>query len=75
MKKPYSLSEDEFHKLRRAQDSIQLVTILLEEVQRPNSLTPQMVASFMGLVGDDMSCVLESVSGTFSTAPTRRVGL
>jgi hypothetical protein len=66
MKKPYSLSEDEFDKLRRVQDSIQLVTILLEEVQRPNSLTPQMMASFLDLVGEDMGCVLYSVSGTFS---------
>ena len=66
MKKPYSLSEDEFDKLRRVQDSIQLVTILLEEVQRPNSLTPQMMASFMALVGEDMGCVLQSASGTFS---------
>ncbi|MBV7497853.1 hypothetical protein KW837_26645 [Pseudomonas sp. PDM24] len=67
MKKPYSLSEDEFDKLRRAQDSIQMVTILLEEVQRPNSLTPQMMASFMALVGEDMGRVLQSVGGSFST--------
>ena len=65
MKKPYSLSEDEFDKLRRVQDSLQLVTILLEEVQRSNSMTPQMMASFMALVGEDMGCVLQSVSGTF----------
>ena len=65
MKKPYSLSEDEFDKLRRAQDSLQLVTILLEEVKGPNSLTPQMMASFLDLVGENMGCVLQSVSGTF----------
>lgn len=39
MRKPYRFSEDEFDKLRLAQDSIQMVAILLEEVQRPNSLT------------------------------------
>lgn len=66
MKKPYSLSEDEFYKLRRVQDSIQFVTILLEEVQRPNTMTPQMMASFMALIGEDIGCVLQSASGTFS---------
>lgn len=67
MKKPYSLSEDEFDKLRRVQDSIQLVSILLDEVQRSSTFTPGMMASFMSLVGEDMGCVLQSVSGTFST--------
>jgi len=66
MKKPYSLSEDEFDKLRRVQDSIQLVSILLDEVQRSSTFTPGMMASFMSLVGEEMSCVLQSVSGTFS---------
>ena len=67
MKKPYSLSEDEFDKLRRVQDSIQLVSILLDEVQRSSTFTPGMMASFMALVGEDMGCVLQSVGGTFST--------
>lgn len=67
MKKPYSLSEDEFDKLRRVQDSIQLVSILLDEVQRSSTFTPGMMASFMSLMGEDMSCVMQSVSGTFST--------
>lgn len=66
MKKPYSLSEDEFDKLRRIQNSIQFMTILLEEVQRPNSLTPQMTASLLELLGEDLGGVLRSVSGTFS---------
>ena len=66
MKKPYSLSEDEFDKLRRVQNSIQFVTILLEEVQRPNSMTPQMMASLLELLGEDLGGVLRSVSGTFS---------
>ncbi len=66
MRAPYSLTEDEFYKLQRAKDSIQLVTILLEEVQRANSLTPQMMASFLALVDEDLGGVLESVSGTFS---------
>lgn len=55
MRKHYSLSEDEFDKLRRAPtpDSIQMVTMLLDEEQRPNSLTPQMMASSMALLGED----------------------
>ena len=67
MSRPYSLTEDEFDKLRRVQDSIQLVTILLEEVQRPNSMTPQMMASFLVLLGEDMGGVLQSAGMTFST--------
>ncbi|QUE90451.1 hypothetical protein [Pseudomonas sp. SCA2728.1_7] len=66
MSRPYSLTEDELHKLQRAKDSIQLLTILLEEVQRPNSLTPHMMASYLSLVDEDMSEVLQSISGNFS---------
>ena len=72
MSRPYSLTENEFDKLRRVQDSIQLVTILLEEVQRPNSMTPQMMASFMALLGEDMGGVLQSAGMTFSTQQGQR---
>lgn len=72
MSRPYSLTEDEFDKLRRVQDSIQLVTILLEEVQRPNSMTPQMMASFMALLSEDMGGVLQSAGMTFSTQQGQR---
>lgn len=72
MSRPYSLTEDEFDKLRRVQDSIQLVTILLEEVQRPNSMTPQMMASFLVLLGEDMGGVLQSAGMTFSTQQGQR---
>ena len=72
MSRPYSLTEDEFDKLRRVQDSIQLVTILLEEVQRPNSMTPQMMASFMALLDEDMGGVLQSAGMTFSTQQGQR---
>ncbi len=72
MSRPYSLTEDEFHRLRRVQDSIQLVTILLEEVQRPNSMTPQMMASFMSLVSEDMEGVLQSSGMTLSTHQGQR---
>ncbi|MDF5893482.1 hypothetical protein P4A93_17890 [Pseudomonas syringae pv. syringae] len=66
MRKPYSLTEDEFCRLQRAQDSIQLVSILLDEVQRSSNFTPHMMASFMALVGDEMGSVLQTVSGTFA---------
>ena len=72
MSRPYSLTEDEFDKLRRIQDSILLVTILLEEVQRPNSMTPQMMASFLVLLGEDMGGVLQSAGMTFSTQQGQR---
>ncbi len=65
MKKPYSLSEDEFNKLRRVLDSIQLVSILLDEVQRSSTFTPGMMASLMSVMGDEMGGVLQAVSGTF----------
>jgi len=68
MRTPYSLTEDEFYKLQRAKDSIQLLTILLEEVHRPNSLTPQMMASFLALLDEDMGNVLQSVNGNFRRA-------
>lgn len=66
MRKPDSLSEDKFDKLRRTQDSIQLVTMLLDEEQRPNSLTPQMMASSMALVGENER-VLQPLGCSFST--------
>ncbi|RMO87070.1 hypothetical protein ALQ32_01007 [Pseudomonas syringae pv. tagetis] len=65
MRKPYSLSEDEFNTLQRAQESIQLMSILLDEVQRSSTFKPGMLASFMALVGEDMVEVLKSVRGTF----------
>lgn len=40
--------------------------ILLEEVQHLYTLTPQMMASFMALLGKGMGCVQQSVSGTFA---------
>lgn len=51
--KPYSLSEDEFNTLQRAQESIQLISILLDEVPRPCAFTLGMLASFM-TVGEEV---------------------
>ena len=47
MRKPYERSEEQFHTLERAQDSIQLVSILFGEAQRPSTFTPQMMASLL----------------------------
>lgn len=61
MNRPYSLSEDEFHKLERAQDSITLMSILFGEVQRSTTYTPQMIASFLDALGEDISVVIQSM--------------
>ncbi|MBA2922911.1 hypothetical protein G9Q84_08380 [Pseudomonas sp. P7] len=61
MNRPYSLSEDEFHKLERAQDSITLMSILFGEVQRSTTYSPQMIASFLDVLGEDISLVIQSV--------------
>lgn len=61
MNRPYSLTEDEFYKLKRAHDSIQLLQILFDEVQRPTTYTPQMIASFLEGLGEDVSRVIQSV--------------
>lgn len=62
MNRPYSLSEDEFHKLERAQESITLVSILFGEVQRSSTFTPQMIASLLDALGEDISMVIQSMS-------------
>lgn len=67
MRKPYELSEEELYKLERARDSIRLVSILFGEVQRPSTFTPQMMASLLELVGEDIGYVLQSVSSTLSS--------
>ncbi len=61
MNRPYSLSEDEFHKLERAQESITLMSILFGEVQRSTTYTPRMIASFLDALGEDISVVIQSM--------------
>lgn len=61
MSRPYSLSEDEFNKLQRAQDSILLMQILFSEVQRPATYTPQMISSYLEGIGEDVSLVIQSM--------------
>lgn len=62
MNRPYSLSEEEFHKLERAQESITLMSILFGEVQRSSTFTPQMIASLLDALGEDISVVIQSMS-------------
>lgn len=58
--RPYSLSEEEFYSLQRAHDTITLMGILFGEVQRSTTYTPQMIASFLESVGEDMSLVIQA---------------
>ena len=60
MNRPYSLSEDEFYNLRRAQESINLLIILFGEVRGSSTYTPEMIASFLERIGEDISLVIES---------------
>ncbi|MFJ2549962.1 hypothetical protein ACIOVF_26340 [Pseudomonas sp. NPDC087612] len=60
MNRPYSLSEDEFYNLRRAQESINLLSILFGEVRGSSTYTPEMIASFLERIGEDISLVIES---------------
>lgn len=60
MNRPYSLSEDEFYNLRRAQESISLLSILFGEVRGSSTYTPEMIASFLERIGEDISLVIQS---------------
>lgn len=66
MNRPYTLSEEEFHKLQRAQDSLELMSILFSEVHRPTTYTPQMISSFLECLCEDISVVIQSAVGKFS---------
>lgn len=68
MNRPYSLSEDEFYKLERAQESITLMSILFGEVQRSTTYTPQMIASLLETLGEDISNVIQSMSSELRKA-------
>lgn len=61
MTRPYSLSEDEFHKLQRAQESIDLMSILFSEVQRDSHYTPQMISSLLEMLNGEVSLVIKSI--------------
>lgn len=61
MKRPYSLSEDEFHKLQRAQESIDLMSILFSEVQRESHYTPQMISSLLEVLSGEISLVVKAI--------------
>jgi hypothetical protein len=67
MMNSYRMSEDEFNKLQRAQESIQLLVSLFDVVRGPHCVTPQQIASFMALLGEDIGGVLQAVGKTYST--------
>lgn len=56
----YSLTEDEFYKLQQVRESMRLVAILLDEVQRSNSMTPQMMAAWLDLTTESLSSVVDA---------------
>lgn len=56
----YALTEDEFYKLQQVRDSMRLVTILLDEVQRSNTMTPQMMAAWLELTAESLSGVVDA---------------
>lgn len=56
----YSLTEDEFYKLKQVRDSMRLVTILLDEVQRSNTMTPQMMAAWLELTTESLGGVVDA---------------
>lgn len=61
MTRPYSLSEDELHKLQRAQESIDLMSILFSEVQRDSHYTSQMISSLLEMLNGEVSLVIKSI--------------
>ena len=54
----YSLTEDEFYKRKQVRELMGLVTTLLDEVQRSNSMTPAMMASWLELTSESLSGVV-----------------
>ena len=67
MRTPYALTEDEYYKLKQVHDSMRLVAILLDEVQRSNSMTPQMMAAWLDLTTENLSSVVDAAGQRFST--------
>lgn len=56
----YSLTEDEFYKLQQVRESMRLVVILLDEVQRSNSMTPKMMAAWLDLTTESLGSVVDA---------------
>lgn len=67
MRTPYALTEDEYYKLKQVHDSMRLVAILLDEVQRNNSMTPQMMAAWLDLTTENLSSVVDAAGVRFSS--------
>lgn len=67
MRAPYALTEDEYYKLKQVHDSMRLVAILLDEVQRTNTMTPQMMAAWLDLTTESLGCVVDAAGVRFSS--------
>ncbi len=63
----YNLTEDEFFKLKQVRESMRLVTVLLEEVQRTTTLTPAMMAAWLELTTESLSGVVDAAAQRFAT--------
>lgn len=63
----YSLTEDEFFKLKQVRESMRLVTVLLEEVQRNTTLTPAMMAAWLELTTENLGGVVDAAGERFAT--------
>lgn len=62
----YSLTEDEFYKLKQVENSLRLFMVLLEEVQRPTTMTPHMVAAWLELTTDSLNGVIDAAGTRLS---------
>lgn len=62
----YGLTEDEFYRLKQVRDSMRMVTILLDEVQRSNTMTPAMIAAWLELTTESLAGVVDAAGQRFS---------
>lgn len=67
MRAPYALTEDEYYKLKQVHDSMRLVAILLDEVQRSNTMTPQMMSAWLDLTTENLGSVVDAAGVRFSS--------
>lgn len=66
MNRPYTMSEEDFYKLESVRDSIDLVQMLSGEVTRPHSVSPQLYSSFLDLMKDEISTLIQSAKTELS---------
>ena len=69
MKRPYSLSEDDYYKLESVRDSIDLVQSLACETNAMVSISPLLYASFLEMVRDGLCVVIDSAKESWPPKP------